>query len=409
MTKQSSSLITPVRLKRKWTPTQWLRLGSQLLFLALTANAVIRHRINEAAGLDGPANQAPGVDALSPMGGLETLWTWIQSGTTLKHLHPSDLVLLVAAVLLVVVLGPAFCGWICPFGTIQEWLYRLRTHFIPWQLHVPPKVDRVLRYGRFVVLALVLYATYSMGEFIFGDYCPWKAAWNLGSTEIAIGGAIVLSLVVVGGLLVERAWCRYFCPLGGFLGLFNKIAPVKLRRSTPACTSCGLCSRKCPVGIDLNASDVVSSTSCTRCLECVDACPRSGALELKAGWWPKARTLKGVTYGLVAVALFGGVILTAKATDNWQATASTAPPAVDSATGLVNPDEIKGWRTLQEVTDLWKIPQDLLYRELGLDPAQVPPATKLKDLEVATANSAKVIDRSVVADLVLRWQKGEVK
>jgi ferredoxin len=398
---QQPNLLMPIRLKRKQTPTQWLRLGTQILFLVLTAYAIIRHRMGEAAGLSGPANQSPSVDALSPMGGLETLWTWVSTGQTLSHLHLSDLVLLAAAVVLVLALGPVFCGWICPFGALQEWLYRLRTRLLPWKVTVPERMDRILRYGRYAVLAVVLVATYSAGAFLFGDYCPWKAIWHVGSTELTIGGAIVLGLVVLGGLLAERAWCRYACPLGAFLGIFNKLTPVRLRRTEPVCSACGLCSRKCPLDLDIATVDVVTDTTCNRCLECVDSCPTPEALAIKVA----GRPVKPLVYGALAGAIFGGVILLSQATGTWQATAAAVAPQADAATGMADPQEIKGWRTLQEVTDLWGIPQEVLYRELGLDPAVTPPSTALKDLEGMTKPDGTVIDRLYVVDLVTRWRR----
>lgn len=399
-----STLITPIRLKQKWTRTQWVRLAVQLLFLALTTGAIIRHRINEATGLAGPEIGAPSVDALSPMGGLETLWTWVSTGTLLRHLHMSDLILLGATVLLVFLLGPVFCGWICPFGTLQEWLYRLRTRFLPWKFTVPPKLDRVLRYGRYLVLGLVLFATYSAGEFIFGDYCPWKAVWDLGGTELAIGGGIVLGLVVAGGLLAERAWCRYACPLGAFLGIFNKLTPVRLRRTAAACTSCNLCNRKCPMDLEIAGVDAVTDTTCNRCLQCVDSCPRPEALEVKAA----GRSIKGWVYGVLAAGIFGGVILLSMATGTWEAYASDRAPATDEASGMLSTEEIRGWRSLHQVIDLWGIPQDLLYREMGLD-ASTPTSTLLKELEGRVNQQGVPVDTTFVRDLVGRWQRGEVR
>ncbi len=405
MSRRPIPLLSPIRLKRTWTMTQWLRLLSLTAFFLATAYGIVRHRINEAAGMRGHSNAAPNVDALCPMGGLETLWTWIQTGEPLRHLHLSDIVLLVGAVLLVLLLGGAFCGWICPFGAIQEWLYRLRARLLPWQVTIPPKVDQVLRYGRYLVLALVLGATYASGEFVFGEYCPWKAVWSVGGDELAIAGAIILGLVLAGGLLVERAWCRYACPLGGFLGLFNKIAPVRIVRAK-SCTHCSLCTRKCPMGIDLEEVTAVTDTSCIRCLECVDTCPRPETLAVKLGWWQKARTLPGPFYGAIAVAIFVGVILAAMATGNWEAYSAGAAPAVSEATGLPDPVEIKGWRSLQEVSDLWGIPLGILYRETKLDPALVPPTTSLKELEDETGDR---VSRATVIDLVTRWQAGKLR
>lgn len=404
------SFISRIHGKRKWTLTQWLRLGTQLLFLLIMANAIIRHRIGEEQGLAGPTNQSSSVDSLSPFGGLETLYHWATTGELLSHLHPSDLVLLVASVVLVVLLGSSFCGWICPFGTIQEWLYRLRTRFIPWKITVPAKVDRMLRYGRYVVLALALFFTYSYSELIFGDYCPWRAVWHLGSDEIAIGGAIVLGLVVVGGLLVERAWCRYACPLGAVLGIANKIAPVRLKRTAPACAACGLCNRQCPMDLDITGTTTVTDTTCNRCLTCVDSCPKPDALGLKVGWGARAKNLKGWIYGLAATAIFGGIIGLSMLSGYWQSTASATAPVADEATGLVSTEEIKGWRTLGEITKIWGVPQEILYRELELDPAEKPPeTTKLKDLETLTTSKGVLLDRTYVVDIVTRWQNGELK
>lgn len=398
-------MLSRIRLKRTWTKTQWTRLAVQLLFLVVTAYALIRHRINSAAGLSGPSNPAPGVDSLSPFGGLETMWSYVTTGQLLKHIHFSDLILFGAAVLLVLLLGSAFCGWICPFGAIQEWLYRLRAKLVPWKITIPQRVDRVLRYGRYVVLALILFATYSAGEMIFGDYCPWRAAWELGSEEIAIGGAIVLGLVVVGGLLVERAWCLYACPLGAVLGVANKLTPVKLRRTDSACKACGICNKRCPLNINVDSVAAVTDTTCNRCLECVDSCPKDEALDVKAG----RRRIAGPVYGLLVAGIFGGVILLSMATGVWEATAQAKPPTPDAATGLVSSAELKGWRTLQEVTDVWGVPSEVLYRELGTDPASLPPSTQIKQLEGKTRADGTVLDRVFVQSVIDRYRAGELK
>lgn len=409
MTERPRPILIRIRWRHKWTPAQWLRLGSQVLFLAITAYAIIRHRIGEAQGLTGPQNGAPSVDALSPMGGVETLWTWITRGQLLSHVQPSDLVLLVATLVLVLLMGSAFCGWICPLGAIQEWFSRIRQRFIPWKVTIPARLDRVLRYGRYAVLALVLFATYGAGELVFADYCPWRATAHLGSTEVAIGGAIVLGLLVVANLLVERAWCRYACPLGALVGISNKLTPVKLARNDSACSACARCTKHCPVDIEIALRDAITDTTCIRCLECVDSCPKPEALETKAGWGRWTTRVKGWAYGLLVVAIFGGVILLSQATGKWQSTATAAAPKPSAATGLFDPLEIKGWRSLQAVSDIYGIPLPVLYRELGLDPATDPAATQAKDLEGKVAPDGTAIDVTYLRTLVARWQAGDVK
>jgi ferredoxin len=387
-----------VKRRNARNPARWLRPALQAAFLTVTAYAIVRHRAGEAAGLEGARNPAPGVDSLSPFGGLETLWPFITTGKLLNHLHASDLVLFAAAALVALLLGGVFCGWICPFGAIQEWLYALRRKVWRREIELPARVDRLLRYGRYLVLVLVLGATYSTGELIFGEYCPWRAAWHLGGNEVAIGGVAVLGLVVVGGLLVERAWCRYACPLGAVLGLANLVAPVKLRRSEPTCTGCSLCNRKCPMGLKIDGVEQVSDTTCIRCLDCADSCPRPDTLNARLG----GRPVKTWFYGAAAAVLFTGVIGGAMVTGNWQSTAAAVPPP--AAGGLPDTEEIKGWRTLQEISNLWEIPLETLYGGLGLDPAAFPAATtKVKDLEGQVAPDGQAIDRTYVKALVDQW------
>ncbi|HYG60572.1 MAG TPA: 4Fe-4S binding protein, partial [Symbiobacteriaceae bacterium] len=211
-------------------------------------------------------------------------------------------------------------------------------------------------------------------------------------------------LVVGGGLLVDRAWCRYACPLGGFLGLFNKLTPVRLRRSETACSNCNLCNRICPMDLKIANVDAVSDTTCNRCLECVDSCPRPEALQVQAGRKP----LKGWAYGLLAGTIFGGVILLSMATGTWEASAAGREPVVDSATQQLSTEDIRGWRTLKEIIDLWGVPQEVLYREMGLD-ASTPTSTQLKQLEGHTNAQGLVVNTGFVRDLVGRWQRGELK
>jgi polyferredoxin len=108
------------------------------------------------------------------------------------------------------------------------------------------------------------------------EFCPVRAVFSLKMTPL-----LWLSLVVflAGSVLVERFWCKYFCPLGAALAIFNKISPVRLVSSN-TCNSCGRCDIECSMAIEdvpLNLNDA----ECVRCMECLNTCARDGALELK--------------------------------------------------------------------------------------------------------------------------------
>ena len=257
-----------------------VRYAVQLAVLGFVVVAAFRHSRESAAG-------AASIDALCPFGGLETLWTWVTTGRFVPKIHTSNLVLGGALLLSVLLIGTAFCGWVCPFGTVQDGLAKLRG----W-LHLPAlqprgRLDRALRLGRFLVLALVLWASASTATLWFAGWDPYVTLFSLHWLTEPDPATMwpawaFLGVVLIGSLLVERAWCRYLCPLGGVLSLLGHLSIVRVRLNPAACTGCNLCVKPCPVGIDVAAPTPAVSSDCIGCLECVANCPKGGALEVRA-------------------------------------------------------------------------------------------------------------------------------
>jgi polyferredoxin len=174
--------------------------------------------------------------------------------------------------------GRAFCGWACPMGLVEDALGRLpkpsRRSQARWS-----KVDRVLKWARWPILALVAWAVLAY------NYQPDQRAWeyavrsqsllNLESYGIAwaLGGGAykfrfaLLMVALVGALFVSRFWCRYLCPLGTLLSPFNKFSLLALHRRETSCTACGKYPRECP------QYTVPGTTDCVMCGECVQGCP----------------------------------------------------------------------------------------------------------------------------------------
>ena len=77
---------------------------------------------------------------------------------------------------------------------------------------------------------------------------------------------LVLGLTLIGSLFIERPWCKYLCPYGALLGIFNLFRIIKLKRNEKTCINCKACDRVCPMNVDISTSKVISNHQCIGCL-----------------------------------------------------------------------------------------------------------------------------------------------
>jgi len=172
------------------------------------------------------------------------------------------LILFLIPVVLALTVGRVFCGYVCPFGAIQELL-----HVEKWQLRIPVKWRKLLgliKYGLLVYLVTRVLVT---GSGIWQGVTPFKALFEWGGTALTITGTIVFAVLSV---VLWRPFCEFFCPLGALLSLLSRFSIFKLE-ATASCISCGLCTPKCP---SLACKDgKISSADCFLCGDCVRVCP----------------------------------------------------------------------------------------------------------------------------------------
>lgn len=270
-----------------------IRYTVQIFFLVLVLIFAVNHMAQEKGWnalkiLPFNAN----LHALCPLGGVETLYTMVTNDTLVKKVHTSSIVLMWGSLLLAVILGAAFCGWLCPFGTIQEFLGRLGKKLFGkrYNRFIPAKVGHYLQYLRFVLLAIILWQTAETGKLFFGSWDPYHTLFAIASSEITITALIILAVTLLASLFEERAWCKFACPLGAINGLFNKVSLFKIRRNAAQCIDCANCSRQCPMKIDVAQREKITSTICLRCGRCLSACPaKSDTLEYQIGKYSEVK------------------------------------------------------------------------------------------------------------------------
>lgn len=184
-------------------------------------------------------------------------------------------------------LGRAVCGFLCPFGFLQDLLYK-----IPFYKKIKEwRGDKILRYLKYVVLVvfvIVLPIVYKLTPFFCKYICPSGTMAGIllslaDHSLFQVFGKIftwkfsLLVLIVLCSVLIYRQFCKYLCPLGAFYGLFNKVALFSINLDKEKCIGCKACARACDMCVDPSVNP--NSAECIRCGKCVDACSEK-ALEL---------------------------------------------------------------------------------------------------------------------------------
>ncbi len=192
-----------------------------------------------------------------------------------------------------ILLGRTICGFLCPFGLIQELLYKIKTPKLKKN-----RVTKILSYFKYVLLVfitIIVPILYGLRNVTLPGFCKFicpagtiEGAFGLLSnsvneSELARLGPLftwkfMLTVsIVVGSVFIFRMFCRFICPLGALYGLFNKISVLGIKLDKPKCVDCGLCISKCKMDISH-----VGDHECISCGECISVCPTQ-AITFKNG------------------------------------------------------------------------------------------------------------------------------
>lgn len=208
------------------------------------------------------------------------------------------------------VLNKAWCGYVCPLGTIQDWMTRLRQRlglrYSTYSLETFTKLKKI----KYVLLILLIVIPFAMANPVpgtghlpedlatpfckicparmilpafTGDFSQWTVDFSTKTAMVmTVLGMLIVGVFFVGSFVNRRFFC-FFCPMSALHALFANIAFLKLKKEGGKCTRCGDCYRVCDMQIKEIADDVESKVlvkdDCMLCLKCVAACPEEGALK----------------------------------------------------------------------------------------------------------------------------------
>jgi polyferredoxin len=336
-----ATTLTPRQKKplvRRTAPdrSQIIRRTVQFTFLALNAwlafQFLLWARYFDSQGLTHYVPRPAGIDGWLPIAGLMNLKYFLVTGHA-PAVHPAALVLAAVFLLSSLLLKKTFCGWLCPVGTVSEYLWKLGRKLFRRNLTVPRWLDIGLRSLKYILMAFFLYIVVSMTAEALNSFMmePFGIIADVKMLNffrnMSITGVAVIGSLVIGSVFIKNFWCRFLCPYGALMGIASTLSPVRIRRDAQACIDCGKCNKACPASLPVDKLIQIRSLECTSCMECVAVCPAENALQLSlpprsiqiptsARW--RNRTLQPRSIAATLAIVFFGLIGLARATGHWQ-------------------------------------------------------------------------------------------
>ncbi|HUW92035.1 MAG TPA: 4Fe-4S binding protein [Bacteroidales bacterium] len=296
---------------------------------------------------------APDFEAYCPLGGIQALGSYLTMDSLSCAMTSTQIMMGLALFIGIVLFSRLFCGYICPLGTISEWIGKLGDR-LKVRTTLTGFADYALRFLKYVLLFITFYFTLKFSELFCKKFDPYYAVASGFNTDVVLlWAALAIGALVVGSLFLRLFWCRYLCPLGalsvifkftwwfaGVMALYiillllglnlsylyplliitaggyileitrmSRVRPdiVHITRNTDSCIDCGLCSEKCPQGIDVANMKKVTHADCTLCGDCLYACPEKDTLMINKKnmkWLPALVLGALIILGILAGKLF---------------------------------------------------------------------------------------------------------
>lgn len=271
-------------------------------------------------------NKAPDFEAYCPFGGIQALGSYLLNQALSCSMTSMQIVMGLTLMFCVIVFSKLFCSYICPLGTIGEWLGKIGEG-LNVRFTIKGIADKILRSLKYILLFITLFFTFKSNELFCKKFDPYYGVTSgFDSDVVILYSVIAIILLVFGSVFFRLFWCKYICPLGAISNIFKltgffvaimviyivllkfgvevsyiwplaiacaggyflelyalnrRVFPLmKITRNEDSCINCKICSKKCPQAINVATLKVVNHPDCNLCGECISACPVENTLQI---------------------------------------------------------------------------------------------------------------------------------
>jgi len=288
-------------------------------------------------------------EAYCPFGGMLALGSFFNLNSLSCSMTTMQIMMGVMLFTGAALFSKLFCAYICPLGTVSEWLGKLGDK-LKIKISLSETLDNSLRALKYMLLFITFYFTLTSSELFCKKFDPYYAvASGFGSDVVVWYAIITIVVLLVGSVLFRFFWCRYLCPFGALTNIFRyfwwfagisavfillsvtglripfmypllvitcagyileilmvrRVSPslTLITRNTQTCTSCNLCTNSCPQEIDVAKMERVTHIDCNLCGDCLYACPEKETLQINR------RNMKWLPGFILTLLIVAGILM----------------------------------------------------------------------------------------------------
>jgi polyferredoxin len=327
---QAAQFSSPAKPKKKLVRrldvdrSQRIRRIVQFAFIALNIYLGVQFyvwvRFFETSGASRYAARPAGIEGWLPIAALMNL-KYLLLTSKVPAVHPAGMFLLIAFLAMSFIFKKSFCSWLCPVGTLSEYLWKFGRHTFRRNFSLPRWLDIPLRSLKYLLLGLFVYVIVRMDADAIAGFLtsPYGLIADVKMLNffrfMGTTAAITIGVLSILSIFIQNFWCRFLCPYGALMGLAALFSPAKIRRNESACIDCSKCAKACPSNLPVDKLVQIRSVECTACLECIAVCPANDALAFEL---PRRKPLSPAAIAAGIAILFFGLIAYAKITGHWE-------------------------------------------------------------------------------------------